>query len=112
MQIDVYIKMNKKFGYKLKHSNKRRSRAAIFSVNGAQSRLIDYTPNQFQKETKCLHDNTEGDFFENNWSWSFIEFWVRKSTKYENQVDHFAFSSHQDSDQMNKIGDFEKMKLI
>ena len=31
---------------------KRHSRTPIFSVNGAQRRLIEHTPNQFQKKTE------------------------------------------------------------
>ena len=43
---------------------KRRSRTAIFSVNGAQKRLIEHTFNQFQKETQPRKNNLDGDLTE------------------------------------------------
>ena len=53
--------------------NKKRSRTAIFSIKGAQRRLIGHTPNQSQKEIKLLQDNLDGFSLRRIQDGSFIE---------------------------------------
>ena len=49
-------------------------------------------------------------FFRRTQACSFKEFWIWRSTKYDTQMDFFAFSAHKDFNLMNKIGDCSKQK--
>ena len=93
-------------GTLLTQDKNRRSRTAIISVNGAQRRLIEQKPNQFQKETEFWQNTFNEDFFMRKQADSFIEFWVWRSTKHEMQMDLFSFSSNEDAHLMNKVGNF------
>ena len=52
----------------------KRSRSAIFPINGVQRKVIVHTPNQCQKETEFWQDNFDRNFFRRTQASSFIEF--------------------------------------
>ena len=84
---------------------KRRSRFAIFSSNGAQKMMIEHNPNHFQTETRYWQKSLEGYLVGIIQAGNFREVWVLESTKYNCQMDPFAFSNHQEMNQRDKITD-------
>ena len=102
------MKRRKDGDLKFRNEKQEAQSHCVFSVNGAQKRLIAHTPNHLGKQTEFWQGNFDGDFFRRFQAASFRQFWFWISTKCENQMNFFTFSAHQDSNLMNKMGDSSK----
>ena len=92
------------------HENDRRSRAGIFF------QLMGHKPDwsyihQISLTRKPNFDKiVSTESFWKIQAGSSIEFWISRSTKYENQMDFSEFSVTQNSNLMNKIGVWSSWK--
>ena len=90
-----WVSLKKNVAKLWQSNNKRHSHSPIFSVNGAQKILIEQATNHFEKETRYWQGNLDGDLVSKNQAGSSRKLWVLGLTKYECQIDPYAFSNHQ-----------------
>ena len=86
-------------------ANKKLSCTAIFSIEGAQTKLIKHTPKQVHEKTQYWKQRHDRDRAGNFQTGTFREILVLESTNQKCQLDNFAFCKRQVAHQRDKIKD-------